>query len=405
MERLKEPSKGGARLAHLDSLRGIAAVCVLAHHVGTETWLNWNRTYGGYTAHMNIGVTIFFLLSGFLLYRPFVASALSGKAQPPIGRYLRHRAFRILPAYWVALTALACWPGLTGVFTEDWWAYYALLQSYWGSFYGGIGPAWSLSVEASFYVALPLLSVLLAFLSRGLEPSRRLTLQNFSLGFLAIAGVGLNLWIRRNVWPDTIMAFWCWFALGMWLATQKVAIGPSTPRPFWLRLTMHSPGLLWGAALVIYSFLALSPMFPRSFDGKTYTAEVRTLQHVLYAMVAFLVFLPAAFPSEKNTVPNRLLTHPLLVWVGSVSYGLFLWHAPLLRVIADYEGRRFPPLLGFPVLFIPTLAVGILMGWLSYVLVEKPIMAGAAAIDRRIARNAAASAVEAAARSTGSSAN
>jgi peptidoglycan/LPS O-acetylase OafA/YrhL len=72
-------------------------------------------------------VGVFFALSGFLLYRPYLAARLAGRPQPSTRSFLRRRWLRILPAYWVALTVLAIWPGLPGVFTGDWWRYYGLL--------------------------------------------------------------------------------------------------------------------------------------------------------------------------------------------------------------------------------------------------------------------------------------
>ena len=68
---------------------------------------------------------LFFAISGFLLYRPWVAAP-----RPAPRRYARRRALRILPAYWLALTLLAIFPGIVGVFTGDWWRYYLFLQLY-----------------------------------------------------------------------------------------------------------------------------------------------------------------------------------------------------------------------------------------------------------------------------------
>ena len=77
-----------------------------------------------------LGPIVFFAISGFLLYRPWVAARAAGAPAPAAGRYARRRALRILPAYWVALTVLAVFPGITGVFTGDWWRYYLFLQAY-----------------------------------------------------------------------------------------------------------------------------------------------------------------------------------------------------------------------------------------------------------------------------------
>ena len=77
-----------------------------------------------------MGPLLFFAISGFLLYRPWVAARAHGRPLPHTARYARRRALRILPAYWFALTVLAIFPGITGAFTGDWWRYYFFLQLY-----------------------------------------------------------------------------------------------------------------------------------------------------------------------------------------------------------------------------------------------------------------------------------
>ncbi len=104
---------------------------------------------------LSAGVPVFFVISGFLLYRPFVASRLGVAPQPQLRRYTRRRVLRIFPAYWVALTVLAIYPGLPGVFTDRWWVFYGLVQNYSPSEqFHGLLQAWSLSVEFTFYILL-----------------------------------------------------------------------------------------------------------------------------------------------------------------------------------------------------------------------------------------------------------
>jgi acetyltransferase len=74
-----------------------------------------------------------------------------------VPRYLRRRVLRIVPAYWVAVAVLGISPGAVGVFDEDWWRYWFFLQLYSAeTLGGGIPVAWSLCVEVSFYLLLPL---------------------------------------------------------------------------------------------------------------------------------------------------------------------------------------------------------------------------------------------------------
>jgi peptidoglycan/LPS O-acetylase OafA/YrhL len=120
------------------------------------------------TSQGRLGVRIFFMISAFLLYRPYAMAHLHGVSEPALRTYAMRRALRILPAYWVALTVLAIWPGLRGVWTENWWVYYGMLQGYWGSTqFSGLTVAWSLTVEVAFYAALPFLALSLGWLGHG----------------------------------------------------------------------------------------------------------------------------------------------------------------------------------------------------------------------------------------------
>src|SRR5712691_2846946 len=151
------PPPGNPRFGLLDGLRAIAALSVVALHVGvyTDYFPGWQ---GAYVRQLASGVTVFFLLSGFLLYRPFVAARFSGRNHVRVRDYARRRLLRILPAYWLALTFLALWPGLPGhPLGTGWWRYYGFLQDFRGdTLFNGLGTAWSLGTEVSFYLILPL---------------------------------------------------------------------------------------------------------------------------------------------------------------------------------------------------------------------------------------------------------
>ena len=178
------PPPGNPRFPLFDSLRGLAVLAVLVYHVFLLTGALNRRGLGdAVTVAGSVGPTLFFAISGFLLYRPWVAAKAEEKPQPSTARYLRRRALRILPAYWLALTVLAIWPGITGVFTEDWWRYYFFLQLYDARTLGlGIPVAWTLCVEVTFYLLLPLWAL----------AARRLSRQGelVALGLLALVGAG-----------------------------------------------------------------------------------------------------------------------------------------------------------------------------------------------------------------------
>src|SRR4051794_24149333 len=161
------------RFPLMDSLRAIAVVAVLVTHAsyfvaqsGTDLLVHFR---------FDMGVTIFFVISGFLIYRPWVHARLRGEPSPLVRVYAWRRFLRIVPGYWVALTVIALVVGLTGLFSWHGVAiYYGFLQIY--SAYdvgGGLVQAWSLCLEMAFYVFVPIYALVVARL-RTADPARRL---------------------------------------------------------------------------------------------------------------------------------------------------------------------------------------------------------------------------------------
>ena len=150
---LREP-----RFPLLDSVRAIAALSVLVFHA--SFWSKITLTGSAlapFLTRLDVGVAIFFVLSGFLLYRPFVRAHLQGTPEPRAVAYGWRRALRILPAYWLALTVIALVVPKPDTFQADHAVvYYGFLQIYGDLVFGGISQAWTLCVEVTFYAMLPL---------------------------------------------------------------------------------------------------------------------------------------------------------------------------------------------------------------------------------------------------------
>ena len=151
-----------------DGLRAIAALLVVVDHVGQASGFTGRSSLGRFTARGEIGVSVFFLISGFLLYRPFAAAALAGRPGPNVRSYLVRRVLRIVPLYWVALVVnylFTGWKSVHGVsgFLEN--AFFLQVYSRHWVFHG-ITQAWSLCIEVTFYLALPLWAVAMRRLDR-----------------------------------------------------------------------------------------------------------------------------------------------------------------------------------------------------------------------------------------------
>jgi peptidoglycan/LPS O-acetylase OafA/YrhL len=362
----------------IDSLRAIAALAVVGIHVGHHSGVNVEAAWGAFTSHLNVGVTLFFLITGFLLYRPWAVALLAGAEGPSIARYAKRRVLRIVPGYWVALTLLALWPGLRGVFGPDWWVYYGFAQSLrfdWT--WSGLTPAWSLSVEAHYYALLPLYAAGVARLASGRSGRTRLRIGTAALAGLAGFGVAFCYAVARWQWLNlatSLPGLLLWFSAGMALALASAACAGREHEVRALRFVATHPGACWTLAAALYALLCLTPGIPRALSGDAYTPVLRVAEHVIYAAVSLLVMLPAVFGSDAGGLPRRVLGARLLSRIGVVSYGVFLWHLPLIE---EMQRRGLDglvpgwPFLSLGVLILP---VAIACGFLSYTLIERPAM-------------------------------
>jgi len=363
------------RFPLLDSVRAIAALSVLVFHA--SFWSNITLT-GSWAApflsRLDVGVAIFFVLSGFLLYRPFVRSHLNGTPAPRAVAYGWRRALRILPAYWLALTVIAIVIPKPDTFEAGHAVvYYGFGQIYGDLVFGGISQAWTLCVEVTFYALLPLWALAM----------RRLpgTVRSELWGLAALAGVGIAWTLvavlgasdpdhantsRMLVW---LPAYLDHFALGMALAVLTVAEPPRE-----LAAIGRRPWAAWlvaGAAFVVVSVgIGLSP--ENRLDAPMSAAQALG-RHWLYALVAVGVLLPAVVGPQREGAVRGVLGGRWLLYLGVISYGIYLWHNNAMEKVAGEIGRD-----GTWGDFLVYLAVGffvaVLAATLSWRLLEKPLL-------------------------------
>ncbi len=346
-------------------MRALAAMLVVIYHVA---YVSGSLSYGwaaNFTLLFQIGVPIFFAISGFVLYRPMVA-ARHGSPRRSTAAYARSRALRILPAYWVALTLAAIYPSLSGVFTDDWWRYYGLLQAYASDTqFMGLGVAWSLCIEVTFYAALPLFALVMNRIA-GTGP-RWVRVELGVLAVLALASMVLYAsWTILS-----ILVTFAWFAVGMTAAVLSVA-GVDDAR------ALRRPGLLWalaGGACVLLC-LATSPNDPAGLVGVIYgelgVEGVRSAYMVLSVVIVPLVLAPAIWGARG--LPQRILSWRWLAWLGTVSYGIYLYHLPVL-IAAEKLGLG--DLIAGQIVvsyMIVALPATIALATASYYLIERPAL-------------------------------
>src|SRR4051794_11602732 len=293
VEPVVAPPPGNPRFPLVDSLRAIAALSVLVTHTAFLSGANAFGWYGAYTARLDVGVTVFFVISGFLLYRPFVAARLDGRPGPRVRDYARRRVLRIFPAYWLALTVLAIWPGLIGVWSGHWWAYYGLVQNYFGPWIiGGIGATWSLCVEMSFYIALPLLAWGMLRLLPRRTREQRVRTELAMLLTLSAVSIAVRAISDGTLWHNTLIGNFDWFALGMLVALASAAWAPRDVEPAPARWLRRFPALAWICAGIAFWVVATQLGLKHGVGLPQLTTGQNIGQHVLYGTVAFFLILP-----------------------------------------------------------------------------------------------------------------
>jgi peptidoglycan/LPS O-acetylase OafA/YrhL len=374
------PPPGNPRFPLFDSLRAIAALCIMVTHASLIANANTLAFYGGLTARLDLGVTVFFVISGFLLYRPFVAARFGVRPPLRLLGYARRRVLRIVPAYWVALTVLAIYPGLVGLYESgEWWRYYAFLQIYEpGLSLGGIVQSWSLAVEASFYLALPLFVFVMSRLGRR-WPVRRAMRVDLAI----LAGLMVGCWATRtyaladlphSVIAGTLAGTVDGFAIGMSLAVVSAAAEAGVDvLPRARRFVTERPLACWGIAAALLLVVSYGLGLPRDFAHVSPGMDL--VKHLFYDGFALMLVLPAAFGDDAGGLPRRVLAWAPLAWLGLISYGIFLWHLRLLGWLTDQGALDWIPGSAFVSLLLAAFALTVTVAAISYYAVERPLLA------------------------------
>jgi peptidoglycan/LPS O-acetylase OafA/YrhL len=366
------PPPGNPRFPLLDAARALAALAVFAGHTVTGTYtFAANPHLFGWAAQLAYqGVALFFLISGFLLYRPFLIARRGGR--PLRARdYARRRVLRIVPAYWAALTVFIALGFVTGVTTHNWWIFYGFGQIYSPRLIGqGIGVAWTLCIEVTFYAALPVIAFVAARLSR-----ERRSLRGDVILLTVLSAASLAFRAHYSSFSDvatvsTLPGTFLWFALGMGMAVRSVAAEGRPPPEGPARLPPGAwPLLSWLAAAI--AFFLLHELAANTDSLGATAGAVST--HILYGVAAMFILLPAVSqPAARGAVP-RLLRTRTLAWVGLVSYAFYLYHT---IVIAQLEQLASNDHIAARYLFVATggLLISLACAAASYYMLERPAM-------------------------------
>ncbi|MFG1931198.1 acyltransferase family protein [Mycobacterium sp. NPDC048908] len=352
------------RVASLTGIRAVAALLVMATHAAYTTGKYTHGYVGLVYSRMEIGVPVFFVLSGFLLFSPWVKAAASGGDPPSVRRYAWHRVRRIMPAYVVTVLIaylLYHWrtagpnPGhtvmgllrnltLTQIYTDNY------LYSY---LHQGLTQMWSLAVEVAFYVALPFLAYLLLVVlcRRRWRPS--LLLMGIA-GLALITPAWLILVHTTDFLPDGarlwLPTYLLWFLGGMVLAVLQ-SMGARAYAFACIPL-----------ALVCY-FIASTPI---AGEPTTSPHELREalIKAAFYAVIATLAVAPLGL-GDRGLYAKFLASRPM-VFLGEISYEIFLIHLVTMELVM-VEILRWRIYTGnVAILWLATFVVTVPVAWLLH---------------------------------------
>jgi peptidoglycan/LPS O-acetylase OafA/YrhL len=345
----------------IDGVRGLAALSVLAFHV----WLyRTDRPHGRRSAlidHVlfsaNIGLIAFFVLSGFLLYRAYARAALSGAAPPGAVGYARRRIARIVPAYYVCgigcvILYVTVGPDTILPSPASLPAFALFAQNYSLNTLMQLNPVlWTLSIEAAFYAVLPLIALAAA----------RLEFKAHALLLVGLigGGVGFNVLdhqlLAGEIPGKTLPAYIGVFAVGMLAALLVERRNKSLTAGF-TAICM----LLGFAMVILRAVWNESPIG----DPLARAALLAPLSAVGFALVV------AAAAEGRGPAIAWLRGRPL-AYAGLVSYGVYLWHVPVILVL-DHNGA-LPASLAPRMLVVA--AVTLAVATVSWRVVEQPVIA------------------------------
>lgn len=373
MRRVVASPSGTPHVAALDGVRAIAALSVVGYHA----WLyslpkvsaGHRDTLGDLVWHeLRLGLVLFFVLSGYLLYGPWVRAARERKTGPALGPYALRRAARIVPAYWLALvgSVLLLWPhdavpGVRLPDANDLWLFAVFGQNFTeGTLLKLDPPMWTLAVEVSFYAVLPLLGVLA--MRGGRWAGAVLAPLLFGVGGILYNAVLAGQDDLPLTVSKILPAVAPYFALGM-----LAAVAAHDRR--------LSRGALWALALVGGVLVLGDGVWAADAATRgSHDPALRIWRDVPAAAGFALLLLAVACVRT----PPRALAHPALAWLGRISYGIYLWHVPLLLFLRAHGLLPLSPVGALVAVLGPTLAVSAA----SWYLVEQPAQSWA---RRRIA--------------------
>ncbi len=335
----------------LDGIRGVAILSVLAVH--TNHIFGWSILSGG-----NLGVDIFFVLSGFLITSILLAE-VHEKGKIDLKRFYIRRALRLVPALVAMLVVLAvASPYLySPEEARDTIRAIPLAFLYVTDFaiaiydtpLGVLRHTWSLSIEEQFYLLWPLMLLILS-----LMVVRRRKIAGWVVFLVFIFAVyRVFIWMEGNSVPRTYF--------NVDTRADALLVGC-------LAGMLFSWGLIPKRGVRILNFGSMLAVLGLGV-GLVATDNATTFLYfggfTLFAIAAALLILGSL--EHPDSIISGAMTQPALVWIGRISYGVYLWHYPVFKAVRYLDAAWYQQL-------VVALFVTFAVSYFSYRIIERPFL-------------------------------
>jgi peptidoglycan/LPS O-acetylase OafA/YrhL len=383
----RKPDVGIRTLLAGDGIRGVGMLLVFLTHLFlvADPDANSNMRAYGWAApvlgHIDLGLAAFFVLSGYLIARPFARAYVAGTRRPPLRDYVRNRVLRVVPAFYLFTVLVLLRFGLDGDLrnlpgaeTSNWAQVVGQFLFVQGQAGGRaaipIGPAWSIGAEVGFYVLIPL-SAFVAYRagSRLNGPGRRAALAVAAIAVLTFVSIALRAYDKfQFAWLTSPPAIMYVFMPGVAVAiVEPLLVGRLRGNA---RLARP---IAWGA----FAAAALAAVLYAATD---YDARQTPIHHALgqRALLAALctgalVFGLVVLQLGTDRAP-RLFGNRIMLWMGARSYSFYLVHFWVLLEIEHVLGQGESIATRAAILAAVGLPVTTAIAALSYRFVERPFL-------------------------------
>ncbi len=397
-------------IAVLDGVRAVACFTVIAYHINliTSNLHNWQPLalgifIPGIMRTGYAGVTLFFVLSGFLLFLPYAKAILFGGQWPSMRQFYLRRALRILPGYYVSLGLIILWMHQEYLQPAHWQELVFFLTFTMDSsplaFQKLNGPFWTLAVEWQYYLLLPFLALGFGWLVKKLAGSslqRRWWALIGCLALMVCWGVSSRYWgpylssATPPLFPPIILrvaAFFLYGMIGKYLEDFAVGMAISscyillqqivTEHPLnWLKAGVRRYNLwFWGAGVLVLFFVACctgNDRYPHLIPLLDIVSSFYSQYNEIGLAIGYglcimaLLFGPGSLRRPLEWAPVR--------WLGLISYSLYMWHLPILLSFIAFAQSYISTssLLVYGLYWLCVIIIIIPFSYVFYLLIEQP---------------------------------